>query len=125
MKLVYLEYTFLFDPSETWPRLSQFETELAKFLATKGLIAEPVRDILGKNPIVLQKPVLSGKKIIQIYKSDKFAVPTQQTQPLQGRPLGTKGMFDKQRQHNISPRERDFRQGKVLTRKGYLKKENG
>jgi len=125
MKLVFLDYTFLFDPGETWQHLNQFETDFAKFLATKGLIAEPVKDILGKNPIILEKPVLAGKKVIQIYRSDKLGIPTSNQQPLQGRPMNTKTMFDKQREHLVRPKERDFSKGKVLTRKGYLKRENG
>ena len=38
--LAYLEYTILFDPSETWAHLYEFEGKFGEFLKTIGLEAE-------------------------------------------------------------------------------------
>ena len=40
--LAFLEFTFLFDPSETWESISTLEKDLASFLETKGLEAEVI-----------------------------------------------------------------------------------
>ena len=124
-KLILLEIGLLFDPADAWSQTSQFETWLGKALRQSGLEGDIIRSAYGSIPVSINKPVLTGKRVFYIRKSSTAAVPTLQNQPLQGRPLGTKGMLDKFREHNVRPKERDFSKGKFLTRKGYLKKENG
>lgn len=46
--MAFLDYTFLFNPVETWQHLSQFESDLADFFATLGLEAEIVKSVNGQ-----------------------------------------------------------------------------
>ncbi len=48
-RLAYLEYTIMFDPSETWSHLYDFEGSFAKFLTALGLEAEIITP-LGAAP---------------------------------------------------------------------------
>lgn len=41
-RLVLLSYNFIFDPSETWSRMSEFESSLADYFKQRGLQAETV-----------------------------------------------------------------------------------
>lgn len=45
---VFLEYTFLFDSSETWSHLSQFESDLADFFSVHDYQAEIVKTVGGQ-----------------------------------------------------------------------------
>jgi len=45
---VFLEYTFLFDPNDTWDSLSDFEKSLAKFFVNEGYEAKIVKTIEGQ-----------------------------------------------------------------------------
>lgn len=47
-KLVFLEYTFMFDPSESWQHLSQFEQDLANYFKAVGFEAEIIQSIGGQ-----------------------------------------------------------------------------
>jgi hypothetical protein len=42
-QLAYLDYTFVFDPSQTWSHLHEFEADLARHFKQVGLEAEIVR----------------------------------------------------------------------------------
>lgn len=44
-KLALLEYSFLFDPKETWQHLSQFENAFAKFLKQYGMEGQIIDSI--------------------------------------------------------------------------------
>lgn len=46
--LAFLEYSFLFDPTETWQYLSKFESDLAKFFGSLGYQAEIIRTVEGQ-----------------------------------------------------------------------------
>ena len=58
-ELAFLEFTIMFDPSETWSHLHDFEGSFAKFLDTIGLEAEIVTP-LGVAP---RRIVFIRKKI--------------------------------------------------------------
>ena len=45
--LVVLSYTYLFDPSETWPHLFEFEKQFADFLSQHGMEAEVKKTVEG------------------------------------------------------------------------------
>ena len=47
--LALLEYTFMFDPSDAWSSLYQFESTLSKFFDSLGLEAQVVKAIEGGN----------------------------------------------------------------------------
>src|SRR5258708_5965110 len=65
--LVFLEYTILFDPEETWAYLSDFEQDLSDFFAAYGLEARIIktandspskRVMFIKKSEVLERPIL-------------------------------------------------------------------
>jgi hypothetical protein len=58
-KLAFLEYSFIFDPVDTWSNLSQFEGQLAQFFMMHGLEAEIVPTVGGQ----------SGRRIMSIKKA--------------------------------------------------------
>ena len=56
-RLVLLEYMFLFDSSELWGRLDDFEKDLARFFDSYGLGAEVVKiaGLKGRKLIIVSK----------------------------------------------------------------------
>lgn len=70
-KAVFLDYSFLFNPKDTWQNLHQFETDLQKFLKSKGLRAEIISPVSGSGltRMVVQEPVLTGKRAILVTKA--------------------------------------------------------
>lgn len=54
----FLEYTFMFEPSGTWPHLYEFEKDLARFFSEHGFEAEIMKTVEGQ----------SGKRILLIQK---------------------------------------------------------
>lgn len=46
--IAFLEYTFMFDPSQTWSNLYQFENDLSKFFADRGYDAVIVKTVAGQ-----------------------------------------------------------------------------
>ena len=71
--LVFLEYSFLFDPDETWNNLHAFESDLAKFFNEHGAEAIVIKAVEGA-------PV---KRILYIRKKEEL-------QPLTGNYLPQK-----------------------------------
>jgi len=63
--LVMLEYAFIFEPSNTWQTLSQFEDDLAKFFAEEGKQAQVISPIGG----------YKGRKIILITQQNRITPP--------------------------------------------------
>ena len=53
---VFLEYTFLFDPNDTWDSLQDFEKSLGKFFGNEGYEARIVKTVEGQ----------TGKRILMI-----------------------------------------------------------
>jgi hypothetical protein len=66
-KLVILQYSFLFDPSETWGKMSEFDSSFSQFLAEHDMEAEIVTPI----------GVVSSK-ILFIHKKEKQIAPPPQ-----------------------------------------------
>lgn len=109
-KLVFLKYAFLFDAAESYSHLYQFERDLADFFKTKGFVAELPRMVEG----------YQGEKVILLKRVDKMIEPTLKQGP--GRPQTIQGKFNQLRSHKANAKERDFKRGTRLIRKGYLKK---
>lgn len=49
MAKVVLQYTFLFDPSQAWSHLHQFENDLADFFAAQGLESNILESVKGQS----------------------------------------------------------------------------
>ena len=60
--LVFLEYSFMFDPEETWNNLHAFESDLAKFFNEHGTEAIVIKAVEGA-------PV---KRILYIKKKEEL-----------------------------------------------------
>lgn len=110
MKIAYIEYAFLFDPTKTWARLYEFETELKNFLASKGLDGV-IMDTLG-----------TGKKIIYIRPKEKMDLSVGEP-PKVGRPLSIKAKIEGLKIGKESARIRDFKKGRLVKSKGILRRE--
>lgn len=62
-KMVLLEYDFLFNPSEAWTNLSDFEKSLADFFSAHGLEAEIIKTVEGQ----------VGKRILLVRKAEELS----------------------------------------------------
>ena len=110
MKIAYVEYAFLFDPTKTWSRLYEFETELRNFLSQKGL-----------EGVILDTVGMTGKKIIYIRAKEETVVIGGEKKP--GRPLSLKAQIEKLKPKSKEKASaREFKKGKLLKSKGYLKR---
>ncbi len=107
--MVLLDYTFLFDPADTWQHLYQFEKELVDFLASKGLESEVIKAIEGQ----------AGKRILYIKK--KEVVVTTPVNPV-GRPVSLKGLINNMRTKEMKAPEKNFKKGIFVKTKGYIKR---
>lgn len=47
-EIVLLDYTFMFDPTDTWQHLSQFESDLADAFKSLGFEAQVIKSIGGQ-----------------------------------------------------------------------------
>ena len=110
MNIAAVEYLFLFDPTKTWAKLYQFETELKNLLDAKGM-----------EGIILDTMGRGGKKIVYIRPKAAIDQSVAQSQP-KGRPLSIKSKFAKMKTGKQSAKARDFKKGKLLKRKGYLRR---
>lgn len=111
MKLVFLEYSFMFDPAKTWMRLSDFEKDLAKFFDGLGLEAHVISPAEGR----------SGRNVL--YIKSKAAMDQSVGEPKKpGRPLSVKGSIEKLKVGKESAKAKKFKKGKLLKRKGYLRR---
>jgi hypothetical protein len=65
-QLAYLEYKFLFDPSETWAHVHEFESGLADYLSERGLEAQFIETVGTGTKIMLIKkkpdPVITDEQ---------------------------------------------------------------
>lgn len=79
----FLEYTFMFEPSGTWPHLYEFEKDLARFFSEHGFEAEIMKTVEGqsgkrilliqKKPEVVEKVVEKTKRLYPVKPQiDKF-----------------------------------------------------
>lgn len=111
--LAIIEYMFMFDPSNTWQQGSQFEKDLADFFAANGFQCEVVETKGGSTKRVLvitkivEQPTLTNQNAKQYDERRKqpgSMLKTESSMPLN------------------NARERDFKQGKLLKSKGYVKR---
>ena len=93
----------------TFRTVDEIESWLADSLRAKGLQGTKVQ--VGNNNRILD---------IYVRPVDKMLAATYKQVP--GRPISVQGKVNQLREHKVSPRERDFKKGKMLVRKGYLKK---
>lgn len=107
MRIVVLEYTFMFDPTDTWQHLSQFEQSLNKFFDENQFEAT-----------VLNPSGEQNKRLLFI-RSKVSRVVAEATK--QGRPKEMKRVFNDLRQKKESPVTRDFNKGKKI--KGFERVE--
>ncbi|KKN16899.1 hypothetical protein LCGC14_0971040 [marine sediment metagenome] len=68
MSLVFLEYSFMFNPDEAWQHVNQFEQDFAKFLDERGFEAETIKGI-GEG---------AGKRILFISKKPDIGPPPEE-----------------------------------------------
>ena len=61
--IVFLDYMFMFDPSETWSHLFEFEKQFGAFLNEHGMEAEVIKTIEGS----------VGSRILLIKKKEEVA----------------------------------------------------
>ena len=112
-----LQYIFFYDPVQTeWTQGYQFEASFAKYLTSIGLEAE----------IVLTEGNV-GARILLIKKKQEVAMPAMPSGSVailqsKGRPKSIKGQIESLKVGKETTTERDFKKGKLLKRKGYLKK---
>ena len=109
-QIALLEYTFMFDPVTTWQRGSQFEKDLSDFFAAHGYEAN-----------ILETTGNSNRRILYIEKIE--IMPTLINSPAQvGRPPQINTLLNRMAPYTPRAAERDFKKGKFLKSKGYIKR---
>lgn len=108
-QIAYLEYTFIFDPSMTFQSGTRFERELADFFNSKNMEAEVIETVGN-----------ASRRVLLITKKDLVMEPPKNPP---GRPLSVKGKLEQLAPTKETAVARDFKKGKFLVRKGYLKRE--
>lgn len=63
-QIAILEYSFMFDPSETWSNGSQFEAKLADFFSAYGFEAEVIESRGG-----------TGRRVVYISRVEQIPLP--------------------------------------------------
>lgn len=109
--LAFLEYAFMFEPTETWSNIHAFERDLADFFAAHGLEAQVLKTVDGA----------TGRRILFVRKIELLTIAPPTATP--GRPKSIKRVFNDMAQRNPKAGEKNFNKGKFLPRKGYLKRE--
>ena len=79
VKLVFLDYTFMFDGTNPFSHLYEFETALGKFFDEKGLVAENIKSVEGS----------LAKRVMYITRKPDMGQPAE-PKPV-GRPQTLKG----------------------------------
>jgi hypothetical protein len=102
MKIAMLQYNFMFDPSEAWSSLYEFESDLAKFFSGKSLEAQIIKSIEGQ----------SGNRILYIRRKATVAP---SPSPV-GRPKTPKGKLREMSKRIPKAPERDFAVKRLKTR---------
>jgi hypothetical protein len=103
MKIVFLEYTFMFDPASSWSSLYQFEDQLGKFFEERGFEAECIKSVEGQP---------GGKRILYL-RPKRMIVPSQPNKV--GKPKSPQGILKDMKQHNPKAAERNFGNKKLNT----------
>lgn len=114
MKIVLLEYNFMFDPSESWQHLWQFEQDLSNFFNAHGFEAQIIKTIEGQ----------SGKRVLFIKKK---GLPIVTGEPeKQGRPQTLKGKFKEMSNRELRKPAKEFENKKFKLGEKVMKKaQNG
>lgn len=81
-KIVYLEYTFLMDPADTFQHLYEFEKFLEDFLVAHGYEGNVIESVSGGN---------QGRRMVYINKISQSVAPSQASRA--GRPPEPKGQL--------------------------------
>jgi signal recognition particle subunit SEC65 len=110
-KYVRMDFCWMFDPNETWQHSFQVEKEIADFLRAKGLEAELVKTVDGS----------TGYPMYLIKRVDPLLQAVKETETPKNEAMKT--IIDKIRYKEPSKQEKQFKQGRFVPRKGYLKKE--
>jgi hypothetical protein len=100
-----LEYTIMFDPSETWPHLHQFEGFLSKSLDSIGMEAEilnPVGGQLNKSVLYIKKKGVLGMSEPNIITGKS------EEKPKIGRPKSIKGRMKEFQQRDVRTPAKEF-----------------
>lgn len=76
-QMVFLKYNFIFDGSETWSHLSQFEDSLAEFFMDHDMEAKIIRPVGGQmgERLMLISKVEKVSKPKEVEKSDGVKIP--------------------------------------------------
>ena len=115
MSRVLIRPSIFFDPAQTgWTSVTQFEEFLAHALAERGLEGEVIPTIPSQELVILvkAKPIAPMPGMPQ----DSPVISKQ------GRPKSIKGQLESLKIGSVSPEEKQFRKGKLLKNKGYLRK---
>ena len=83
VKLTFLEYTFMFDGTNPFNHLYEFETALGKFFDEHGLMAENIKSVEGN----------LAKRIMYITRKPDMGQPEALKPP--GRPVTLKGQIQR------------------------------
>lgn len=98
-EIAFLEYVFMFDPSETWSNIYDFEDQLSQFFNDKGLEAVIVNTVKGQ----------SGGRILMINKKPNIEITDPNKNP-KGRPPSIGTMFRKiEPEKKVRAAERNFK----------------
>jgi len=105
-KYVLIKVTMLFNPADAWQHVHQFDKSFASYLDSIGLVAQEVVTQGGaageKIILVKKKPVL-----VEIPKQDE---------------KGPQQVLTQMKEKKDSQKVKEFKQGKLIIRKGYLRK---
>lgn len=63
--IAYLEYTFMFNPTDGWAHLAEFERDLSRFFESEGFDAQILRSVEG----------LHGRRILYLSKKTLVGIP--------------------------------------------------
>ena len=77
--LAYLDYTFIFDPSEVWGNITDVEKDFGIFLSERGLEGEILvpMGVVNKRVVLISKkqglPPISSPKVLPVSESQSVA----------------------------------------------------
>lgn len=117
MSKVIIRPSIFFDPAQTgWTSITQFNDWFGRALAQSGLEAENVPTYPNQEIVYLVK----SKAITEIPDVSKMS--SGSSKPL-GRPKSMRGHIDSLMPNTETASSRNYKKGKFLKSKGYLKKE--
>ena len=116
MTKVLLKPLIFFDPAQTgWTSKTQFEDWFAHKLAESGLEGESIETIPSQEIVILIK----AKPIVPMPNMPQGSTESPKST---GRPKSVKGQLESLKTGGTSSEERQFKKGKLLKNKGYLRK---